>query len=118
MPRASRMSALEQSIHKFAEEPTKSAVKPDLGLSFYLLGDAYDLQFVFLGRWLRHTVWGEQAERRADKVDAQDNLWLSGCSVRAFLSILKFFLNDGICLLRGCEKTCVKLSACCCAGEA
>ncbi|XP_037433512.1 uncharacterized protein LOC119300714 isoform X2 [Triticum dicoccoides] len=80
MPRASRMSALEQSIHKFAEEPTKSAVKPDLGLSFYLLGDAYDLQFVFLGGWLRHTVWGEQAERRADKVDARDNLWLSGCS--------------------------------------
>ena len=49
MPRASRMSALEQCIHKFAEEPTKSAVIPDVGLSFYSLGDAYDLQFVFFG---------------------------------------------------------------------
>ncbi|XBH91380.1 hypothetical protein VPH35_082792 [Triticum aestivum] len=37
-----RMSALEQSIHKYAEEPDKSLVRPELGLSFDSLGEAYD----------------------------------------------------------------------------
>ena len=78
MPRASRMSALEQSIHKFAEEPTKSAVKPDLGLSFYLLGDAYDLQFVFLGDWVRNKIWEKQVECREDQINGRDHLWMHG----------------------------------------
>lgn len=42
-PCASRMSALETSIRKFAEEPTKSVVHHELGLSFDSLGEAYDL---------------------------------------------------------------------------
>lgn len=36
------MSALEQSIRKFAEEPTKSVIKPELGTSFDSLGEAYN----------------------------------------------------------------------------
>uniref|UniRef100_A0A453JS61 Protein FAR1-RELATED SEQUENCE n=3 Tax=Aegilops tauschii subsp. strangulata TaxID=200361 RepID=A0A453JS61_AEGTS len=41
-PCPSRMSALEQSICKYAEEPTKSVVRPALGLTFDSLGEAYD----------------------------------------------------------------------------
>ncbi|KAM3389435.1 hypothetical protein ACQJBY_011522 [Aegilops geniculata] len=37
-----RMSALEISIRKYAEQPDKSVVKPELGLSFDSLGEAYD----------------------------------------------------------------------------
>lgn len=36
------MSALEQSMRKYAEEPTKSLIRPALGLSFDSLGEAYD----------------------------------------------------------------------------
>ncbi|XBI38013.1 hypothetical protein VPH35_123183 [Triticum aestivum] len=39
----SRMSALEISIRKYAEQPDKSVVKPELGLSFDSLGKAYSL---------------------------------------------------------------------------
>uniref|UniRef100_A0A453AC00 FAR1 domain-containing protein n=1 Tax=Aegilops tauschii subsp. strangulata TaxID=200361 RepID=A0A453AC00_AEGTS len=37
-----RMSALELSIRKYAEQPDKSVVRPELGLSFDSLGEAYD----------------------------------------------------------------------------
>lgn len=33
MPCPSRMSAFEQTIRKYAEEPTRSVIKPELGLS-------------------------------------------------------------------------------------
>ncbi|XBI35799.1 hypothetical protein VPH35_121439 [Triticum aestivum] len=36
------MSTLEQSIRKFAEEPTNSMIKPEIGTSFDSLGEAYD----------------------------------------------------------------------------
>ena len=36
------MSALETSFRKFAEEPTKSVVRPELGLNFDSLGGAYN----------------------------------------------------------------------------
>ncbi|XP_044418290.1 protein FAR1-RELATED SEQUENCE 5 isoform X1 [Triticum aestivum] len=36
------MSALEQTIRKYAEEPTKSVIRPELGLTFDSLGEAYD----------------------------------------------------------------------------
>ncbi|XBI87337.1 hypothetical protein VPH35_025446 [Triticum aestivum] len=42
VPCPSRMSALEISIRKYAEQPDKSVVKPELGLSFDSLGEAYD----------------------------------------------------------------------------
>ncbi|KAM3317092.1 hypothetical protein ACQJBY_034973 [Aegilops geniculata] len=38
VPCPSRMSALEISIRKYAEQPDKSVVKPELGLSFDSLG--------------------------------------------------------------------------------
>ncbi|VAH94278.1 unnamed protein product [Triticum turgidum subsp. durum] len=42
VPCPSRMSALEISIRKYAEQPDKSVVRPELGLSFDSLGEAYD----------------------------------------------------------------------------
>uniref|UniRef100_A0A453A0B7 Uncharacterized protein n=1 Tax=Aegilops tauschii subsp. strangulata TaxID=200361 RepID=A0A453A0B7_AEGTS len=36
------MSALEVSIRKYAEQPDKSVVRPELGLSFDSSGEAYD----------------------------------------------------------------------------
>lgn len=42
-PCPSRISALDQSIRKYAEEPMKSVIRPELGLSFDSLGEAYDL---------------------------------------------------------------------------
>ncbi|KAE8807347.1 hypothetical protein D1007_16405 [Hordeum vulgare] len=44
---ASRMTALEQSIRKFAEEPTKSVIKPELGTSFDSLDEAYDFYSLY-----------------------------------------------------------------------
>lgn len=44
-PCLSRMSALEQLIRKYAEEPTKIVVQPELGLGFDSLEEAYDLQW-------------------------------------------------------------------------
>ncbi|XP_037432873.1 uncharacterized protein LOC119299832 [Triticum dicoccoides] len=48
VPCPSRMSALEISIRKYAEQPDKSVVKPELGLSFDSLGEAFLLP-VLLG---------------------------------------------------------------------
>ncbi|XBI88694.1 hypothetical protein VPH35_026624 [Triticum aestivum] len=42
VPCPSRMSALEISIRKYAKQPDKSVVRPELGLSFDSLGEAYD----------------------------------------------------------------------------
>ena len=41
-PCASRMGALEMSVRSYAEDPTESVVKPELGTSFNSLGEAYD----------------------------------------------------------------------------
>lgn len=41
-PCPSRMSALEQSICRYADEPTKMVVRPELGLIFDSLVEAYD----------------------------------------------------------------------------
>lgn len=49
-PCPSRMSALEQPIHKYAEEPTKSVVRPALGLSFDSLGRRMTSTTCILGR--------------------------------------------------------------------
>ena len=39
-PCPSRIIAMEQSICKYAEEPSKSVITPELGLNFDLLGEA------------------------------------------------------------------------------
>lgn len=60
------MSALEQSIHRYAEEPTKSVLRPELGLSFDSLGEAYDFYNLYsweIGfgiRWWRRTSSDEE----------------------------------------------------------
>ncbi|VAI13082.1 unnamed protein product [Triticum turgidum subsp. durum] len=41
-PCPSRMSALEESMRKYAEEPRKNVVQPSLGLTFDSVGEAYD----------------------------------------------------------------------------
>uniref|UniRef100_A0A453F5W2 Uncharacterized protein n=3 Tax=Aegilops tauschii TaxID=37682 RepID=A0A453F5W2_AEGTS len=41
-PSASRMSTMDQSIRKYAEESTKSVIRPELGLIFDSLSEAYD----------------------------------------------------------------------------
>lgn len=33
---------MEQSVRKYVEEPTESVVRPELGLSFDSLGEAYN----------------------------------------------------------------------------
>uniref|UniRef100_A0A452Y4U3 Uncharacterized protein n=1 Tax=Aegilops tauschii subsp. strangulata TaxID=200361 RepID=A0A452Y4U3_AEGTS len=43
------MSALEQSIRKFAEERTRSVIKPELGTRSDSLNEAYD--FCSLYSW-------------------------------------------------------------------
>lgn len=47
-PRAPWMSALEQSIRKFVEEPTKSVIKPELGSSLDSLCEGYDFYNLYL----------------------------------------------------------------------
>ena len=42
------MSALELSIRKYDEQPDKSVVRPELGLSFDSLGEAYDFYNLYL----------------------------------------------------------------------
>ncbi|XP_044957347.1 uncharacterized protein LOC123408261 isoform X2 [Hordeum vulgare subsp. vulgare] len=41
-PCPSRRCALEISIRKYAEQPDKSVVRPEMGLAFDSLGEAYD----------------------------------------------------------------------------
>lgn len=48
VPCPSRMSALELSIRKYDEQPDKSVVRPELGLSFDSLGEAYDFYNLYL----------------------------------------------------------------------
>uniref|UniRef100_A0A453GJH9 Uncharacterized protein n=2 Tax=Aegilops tauschii subsp. strangulata TaxID=200361 RepID=A0A453GJH9_AEGTS len=41
-PCPSRISAIKQSIRKYAEEPTEVVIRPEFGLSFASLREAYD----------------------------------------------------------------------------
>uniref|UniRef100_A0A453Q3N4 Uncharacterized protein n=1 Tax=Aegilops tauschii subsp. strangulata TaxID=200361 RepID=A0A453Q3N4_AEGTS len=47
MPCPSRMSAQEESICKYVEEPTQSVITPELGISFDSLGDGYDFYTLY-----------------------------------------------------------------------
>lgn len=67
------MSPFEQSIRKYAEEPTKSMVCPELRLIFNSLGEAYD--FYNLGNWVRDMVCQEQTTKSMQEIAC-------GCSVR------------------------------------
>ncbi|XBI74948.1 hypothetical protein VPH35_068390 [Triticum aestivum] len=66
VPCPSRMSALEVSILKYAEQPDKSVVRPELGLSFDSLGEAYDFYNLYsweLGFGIRYGKSRLNAER-------------------------------------------------------
>lgn len=65
-PCPSRMSALEESIRKYAEESTKSVVRPTLGLTFDSLGEAYDFYNLYsweIGFGIRYGKSRLNAER-------------------------------------------------------
>lgn len=60
------MSALEQTIRKYAEEPTKCVIRPDIGLTFDSLGEAYDFYNLYsweLGFGIRYGKSRLNAER-------------------------------------------------------
>ena len=42
MPCAGRVTPLEETIRRYADKPTESVVKPQIGMSFDSLGEAYD----------------------------------------------------------------------------
>lgn len=53
------MGALGKSIRGYAENPTDSVVKPELGTSFNSLGEAYD----FYNLYLWENVFGSGTAR-------------------------------------------------------
>ena len=87
---AGEYTALEQSIQKYAEEPSKSVVKPELGLSFDLSGEAYD--FYNLYSWVVGFGIRYGKSRLNDKRTKIMQEILSGCAVRdnALMFILFF----------------------------
>lgn len=73
------MSALEISIRKYAEQPDKSVVKPELGLSFDSLGEAYDFYNLYsweVGFGIRYGKSRLNAERSKTMQEI-----VCGCSV-------------------------------------
>uniref|UniRef100_A0A453IXE2 Protein FAR1-RELATED SEQUENCE n=2 Tax=Aegilops tauschii subsp. strangulata TaxID=200361 RepID=A0A453IXE2_AEGTS len=75
---AGEYTALEQSIQKYAEEPSKSVVKPELGLSFDLSGEAYD--FYNLYSWVVGFGIRYGKSRLNDKSTKIMQEILSGCA--------------------------------------
>ncbi|KAM3352534.1 hypothetical protein ACQJBY_024021 [Aegilops geniculata] len=76
---ASRMNALDQSIRKFAEEPTKSVIKPELGISFDSLDDAYDFYSLYsweVGFGIRYG----QSRLNAERIKSMQEI-VCGCSL-------------------------------------
>uniref|UniRef100_A0A453CFU1 FAR1 domain-containing protein n=1 Tax=Aegilops tauschii subsp. strangulata TaxID=200361 RepID=A0A453CFU1_AEGTS len=66
VPCPSRMSALELSMCEYAEQPDKSVVRPELGLSFDSLGEVYDFYNLYsweIGFGIRYGKGRLKAER-------------------------------------------------------
>ncbi|VAI35342.1 unnamed protein product [Triticum turgidum subsp. durum] len=79
VPCPSRMSALELSMRKYAEQPDKSVVHPELGLSFDSLGEAYDFYNLYsweIGFGIRYGKSRLNAERTKTMQEI-----VCGCSV-------------------------------------
>ena len=75
------MSTLEQSIRKFAEEPTNSMIKPEIGTSFDSLGEAYDFYNLYswvVGFGIRY---GESRLNAEDRVQ----LFTKFCGTRYYM---------------------------------
>uniref|UniRef100_A0A453IXQ6 Protein FAR1-RELATED SEQUENCE n=1 Tax=Aegilops tauschii subsp. strangulata TaxID=200361 RepID=A0A453IXQ6_AEGTS len=88
---AGEYTALEQSIQKYAEEPSKSVVKPELGLSFDLSGEAYD--FYNLYSWVVGFGIRYGKSRLNDKSTKIMQEILSGCAVRDNALMFILFLD-------------------------
>ncbi|KAM3262162.1 hypothetical protein ACQJBY_052703 [Aegilops geniculata] len=73
------MTALELTIRKYVEQPDKSVMRPELGLSFHSLGEAYDFYNLYsweIGFGIRYGKSRLNAERT--KSMQGDPLWLLG----------------------------------------
>ena len=82
------MSTLEQSIRKFAEEPTNSMIKPEIGTSFDSLGEAYDFYNLYsweVGFGIRY---GESRLNAEDRVQ----LFTKFCGTRYYMWV-SFFVQ-------------------------
>lgn len=78
-PCADRISALEKSVRRFAEEPGDIVIVPKIGTSFYTLGEAYD--FYNLYSWEKGfgIRYGKsRLNLKPDKMHARDSMWLRG----------------------------------------
>lgn len=75
------MSALEQSIRKFAEEPTKSVIKPELGTSFDSLGEAYNFYNLYSWEIGFGIIYGKSI-LNAERTKSMQEI-VCGCSVSA-----------------------------------
>ncbi|KAM3309903.1 hypothetical protein ACQJBY_030918 [Aegilops geniculata] len=85
VPCPSRMSALELSIRKYAEQPDKSVVRPELRLSFDSLGEAYDFYNLYsweIGFGIRYGKSRLNTERTKSMQEI-----VCGCSVSVCLLV-------------------------------
>ena len=79
------MSALELSIRKYAEQPNKSVVRPELGLSFDSLGEAYD--FYNLYSWeIGFGIKYGKSRLNAERTKSMQEI-VCGCSVNVCLLV-------------------------------
>uniref|UniRef100_A0A453JKB9 FAR1 domain-containing protein n=1 Tax=Aegilops tauschii subsp. strangulata TaxID=200361 RepID=A0A453JKB9_AEGTS len=95
-PRASRMSALETSFRKFAEEPTKSVVRPELGLNFDSLGEAYNFYNLY-SREIGFGIRYGKSMLNAEMTKSMQEI-VCGCSVRcssSFVAVLVVGAHPG-----------------------
>ena len=53
-PCPGRMGAIEKSVRGYAVNPSHGVIKPELGTSFDSLGEAYNLQSLFVVDWFLH----------------------------------------------------------------
>ncbi|XP_044360017.1 uncharacterized protein [Triticum aestivum] len=85
-PRASRMSALETSFHKFAEEPTK-------GLNFDSLGEAYNFYNLY-SREIGFGIRYGKSMLNAEMTKSMQKI-VCGCSVRCSSSFVAVYGSVG-----------------------
>ena len=73
------MSALELSIRKYDEQPDKSVVRPELGLSFVSLGEAYDFYNLYLWE-IEFGIRYGKSRLNAERTKSMQEI-VCGCSV-------------------------------------
>ncbi|XBJ27692.1 hypothetical protein VPH35_004921 [Triticum aestivum] len=93
------MSALEQTIRKFAEEPSRSLIKLELGLSSESLGEAYDFYNLYsleVGFGIRYGKSRLNAVRMKSMQEIvcgcppeAENSWTCQCECPALIRLLR-----------------------------